>query len=128
MSEQGKRALKAFATLAGLIIIVMAIPVIHLITGINIPCPLNALTGLRCPGCGATRMMKALLQLDFGGAFGYNPVVLLSAPILAVIVFRICYRYIRYGIKEPEKWVWVTICATAAVYILFGVVRNFIGI
>jgi hypothetical protein len=37
------------------------------------PCPFHALTGLPCPGCGATRAVLALARGDIAGAFGWNP-------------------------------------------------------
>ena len=39
----------------------------------GIGCPLHALTGLPCPGCGATRATLALLRLDLPGALAFNP-------------------------------------------------------
>lgn len=36
--------------------------------GFSLPCPVYALTGLYCPGCGVTRMLLALLRLDFAAA------------------------------------------------------------
>ena len=37
------------------------------------PCPLRALTGVPCPGCGMTHAYLCLLRLDFAGAFKENP-------------------------------------------------------
>jgi len=39
------------------------------------PCPFHALTGLPCPGCGATRAALALARGDVAQAFGWNPLV-----------------------------------------------------
>jgi len=38
-------------------------------------CPLHALTGLYCPGCGGTRAIQALLHGDPGRALAYNPLL-----------------------------------------------------
>ncbi len=35
-------------------------------------CPIHALTGYLCPGCGATRALAALLHGDFAAAFQFN--------------------------------------------------------
>jgi len=39
-------------------------------------CPLHALTGLYCPGCGTTRVFHHLLHGDPAGAFAMNPLML----------------------------------------------------
>ena len=48
------------------------------------PCPFATLTGLFCPGCGATRALHALLHLDVAGAFAMNPLLVLCLPLLAL--------------------------------------------
>jgi len=52
------------------------------------PCPLQALTGLYCPGCGSTRCLHALAQLDVAGAMAMNPLLVLSLLPLAVLVLH----------------------------------------
>ena len=49
------------------------------------PCPLYALTGLYCPGCGSTRCLHALVHLDFATAWAMNPLLLLSLPALLLL-------------------------------------------
>ena len=46
-------------------------------------CPVKALTGWSCPGCGSTRMLHALAHGDVGAAVGYNAVALAVLPLLA---------------------------------------------
>ena len=41
------------------------------------PCPLYALTGFYCPGCGGQRAVKALLRLEFAESLRCHPLVLL---------------------------------------------------
>ncbi len=47
------------------------------------PCVFHWLTGLHCPGCGATRCVYALLCLDLPQAFAYNPLFVLALPLFA---------------------------------------------
>ena len=36
-------------------------------TGLGVPCPFHALTGLYCPGCGITRCLSALFAGQLAG-------------------------------------------------------------
>jgi hypothetical protein len=47
-------------------------------------CLLHTLTGLHCPGCGATRALHALLHGDVAQAAAYNLLFLLALPPLLV--------------------------------------------
>src|SRR6476619_7067440 len=48
------------------------------------PCVFHALTGLQCPGCGATRALYHLLHGDVSGAFRFNQIFFLMVPFFAV--------------------------------------------
>lgn len=47
-----------------------------------IPCPFHYITGLFCPGCGSQRAIHLLLHGDIVGAFRFNPLMVLTLPIL----------------------------------------------
>lgn len=49
-------------------------------------CPLYAVSGIPCPGCGMTRAFFSLLRLDFAAAWKWNPSVylLLFCTVYAV--------------------------------------------
>jgi len=51
-------------------------------------CPIYALTGIQCPGCGITRAYISAIQLDFRTAFSHHPLFLTIAPLLFYITFR----------------------------------------
>ena len=42
---------------------------------VPIGCPVKALTGLDCPGCGSTRSLGALTRFDLGAALDHNVLV-----------------------------------------------------
>lgn len=53
--------------------------------------------GIYCPGCGGTRMIKALFRLDFYQAFRYNPF------IFCCLIFGIIYLVINIILKLLGK-------------------------
>lgn len=52
--------------------------------GVFPACPLRALTGLDCPGCGGTRAVHALTHGDIETAFDHNAVLTIVLPLLAI--------------------------------------------
>ena len=47
-----------------------------------IPCPFHYITGFFCPGCGSQRAVHLLLHGDMVGAFRFNPLMVLTLPVL----------------------------------------------
>ena len=76
-------------------------------------CPLHALTGLYCPGCGTTRAVHYLLHGKLSEAFAMNPLMVLALPVLVLLFFR-------------RGWAQKTWVPWAAFIILlsYGVLRN----
>lgn len=50
-------------------------------------CVFLSLTGFKCPGCGSQRALHALLHAEFGQAWHYNPLLIISIPFLALLAF-----------------------------------------
>jgi hypothetical protein len=63
----------------------LGMTVLYASTGVGLPCPFRMVTGWNCPLCGGTRMGDALLHLDIGAAFAYNPVALVGLLVLATL-------------------------------------------
>lgn len=61
--------------------------------GINYICPFRLFFHLWCPGCGGTRMIKAIFRLDFYQAFRYNQLlfILLIAGIMYFMLMIVIY-------------------------------------
>lgn len=60
-------------------------------TSYNLPtpiCPVHALTGLDCPGCGTTRALAALARFDVAAAFDHNALLLFALLFLAATWVR----------------------------------------
>ncbi|WP_349985772.1 DUF2752 domain-containing protein [Stenotrophomonas sp. WHRI 8082] len=51
-------------------------------------CPLYALTGLYCPGCGSTRCLYSLVHGDLAGAMAMNPLLVISLPFLLLMLLN----------------------------------------
>lgn len=94
------------------------------LTGLAIPCPFRAVTGLKCPGCGVTRMCLALLRGDWAAAWRANPVLLLLLPLLAVLLVRAALRYVREGGTIGPRWERGLVWAMVGLLAAWGVVRN----
>lgn len=68
-----------------------------LMTVVDVFCPLRAVTGVPCPGCGLTRAWLAALRLDFPAAFQAHPLFLL-APALVLLAL------VKGGRIFPSRW------------------------
>jgi hypothetical protein len=79
------------------------------------PCPFHWLTGLYCPGCGATRALHALLHGDVEKAFSMNPVFVIIFPVLVLLIMdRIIKlpagmaRFTEF-FSDARPWAWLLI-------------------
>ena len=111
ISSRIKSNLKKYLCMVGMLAgFVLLVNILH--TG----CLIRFLTGVSCPGCGITRAIKALLELNFSKAFYYNPMVyvLLLTPIWIFLsprqqnvsewlfcVLGVCVYLVRLYINHP---------------------------
>ncbi len=83
-------------------------------------CPLYTMTGIYCPGCGATRALHALLRGHWLAALRLNALFTLSLPGLGIFGL---YRWTKSD-REAEawkpQWTWVLL----GMLVTFGVLRN----
>ena len=87
-------------------------------------CPLYALTGCACPGCGLTRGFHALFHGDLPTALGFNALL----PVWAVIIGYVWVSLIVYAIRGKGLPMWPTnptfLWTFMIVLLVFGVLRN----
>lgn len=87
-------------------------------------CPLFALTGLACPGCGLTRAFHALFHGDIITAIDFNALV----PFWAVIFAYVGASLALMAIRGKGLPMWPTnakfVVVAGIVLLLFGIVRN----
>lgn len=98
------------------------------ITGWAVPCLFRQVTGLKCPGCGVTSMCLALLRLDFAAAFWWNPGLMVLAPFLGAMLIALAARYVRTGSWRPGKWQGICLWGMLGYLLVWGVVRNLMGV
>jgi hypothetical protein len=68
----------------GVLLLSLGLAALWLSLGLPTPgCPLRELSGVPCPGCGATRLVRSLLEGDPAGAFLHNPLVFLAGAGVA---------------------------------------------
>jgi len=89
-----------------------------------IACPFHELTGLWCPGCGATRAAHALLNGHLGVALHDNLLFVLAIPYVA-------YLFAAWAIRTAGGPVWRTwnapnwaLFTLIGLLVVFGVARN----
>jgi len=90
---------------------------------IGIPCLFHEITGLYCPGCGITRALFALFELNLKKALKYNILVFIVGPFLLYYFIKKIYNWII--IKEekmllPNKLVYMLLITT----VIYGILRN----
>ncbi len=92
--------------------------------GLSIPCPIKALTGLDCPGCGNTRAVLSLLRLDIAASFSYNLLWPLEFAYIAWACVVVARCYVKTGrATYALPWLWIDVTVGATV-VAWGVVRN----
>ncbi|HQZ95673.1 MAG TPA: DUF2752 domain-containing protein [Pyrinomonadaceae bacterium] len=87
-------------------------------------CPLFALTGCACPGCGLTRGFHALFRGDIITALDFNALI----PLWALICGWVTVSLVLLAIRGRGLYMWPTrpkfMYAFMVVLVTFGVLRN----
>ena len=89
------------------------------------PCFFQKLTGLYCPGCGATRACDALVEGKVTKALSFNPLFVSFAPLAAFFIVRSAW----VGILENREYkfpgkVSAVLLVFGFLALAFGVLRN----
>lgn len=81
-----------------------------------LPCYINKLTGLYCPGCGMTRALHSILRLEFYQALRYN-----GLSFIMPLLYIIYYIFMRKEFESISKNILIFMIIIALVY---GILRN----
>lgn len=86
-------------------------------------CPVYAISGIKCMGCGSQRAIYSLLNLDILSALKYNGVLVLSIPFIIVLLYAelVKNKQAKFYRKVNNRWVIMT---TLIVIIAWTVARN----
>jgi hypothetical protein len=96
-------------------------------------CPTQTYLGIDCPGCGGLRATHALARGDVAGSLDHNVLVVLGAPVVAVLLFFWVRRAWRGVINDPAQYSArrarlerVVPLVIVGVMLVFSVVRNLV--
>ena len=110
----------AALALAGAVMVFIFNPTTHTFYPV---CQFHRLTGLECPGCGATRSAYALLHGNFSVALHNNALFILTLGALAARGIWLGWNNFRGRTNSeffPVKFLWLLLAAA----IVFTVLRN----
>lgn len=92
---------------------------------IGIPCIFHKITNLYCPGCGITRAIFSLIQLDIKEAVRNNLLFIIMLPFLTIYLITYIFYYIKDINKDPSKIIPKNIWYILLIItIIFGIIRN----
>ena len=123
-AEMKRRFRHVFLNVIEILSVGLAYYLLTRIFKVGLPCPIYALFGKYCPGCGISRMCAALLHLDFRTAFLNNRFLFVISPILLIHFIRKSYIYIRKGVAPIGKIETIVTLILAISAIVFAVMRN----
>lgn len=95
----------------------------HVAASLILPCMVNSLLGIYCPGCGGTRAVVSLLHGDILSSLRYHPFVLYTAIaggwfLISQTVERLSRRRIPIGMKYRDGYVWAALLIVAANFVI----------
>ncbi|WP_037143336.1 DUF2752 domain-containing protein [Rhodococcoides fascians] len=122
MTETGARRRRRFAAPAAVAGLTVAAGAVLFVrdprSSTYLPCPFHALTGVWCPGCGATRALGDLVHGDVASAVSTN-VLAVTLLVFGVLLWATWVR--GRAVHAPPRWV---VLLSVIVVVLFTVVRN----
>ena len=121
-----KKIILLISALAILVIGMYILNSLNTMYDIGLICISNKITGLYCSGCGMTRAVFSLLNLDFYQAFRYNIFSILLLPVLILYFFGAIYAWLfnkaNFIARKIPQAFWIVMVILMLIY---GVIRNF---
>lgn len=94
------------------------------LTGMGLDCVIYENFGVKCPGCGVTRMCMHILHFDFISAFFSNQLLFIALPIAAVWIMVKMIVYVRTGDSLYTKIEKICTGIFLVSTVIFCIVRN----
>ena len=88
------------------------------------PCVFHQLTGLNCPGCGATRAVYHLMHGEWGMALRHNALFVVALPLIALWLVRSIRPWVRGERLGSPGFTGRGVILAMVILMSFGVVRN----
>ena len=88
------------------------------------PCPMHALTGLFCPGCGSLRALHALLHGELAAAVRQNALMMVFLPFIGAALLRRGARAFVPAVTRPTAHAGWADKALLAAILVWGILRN----
>ncbi|MCR5420740.1 MAG: DUF2752 domain-containing protein [Lachnospiraceae bacterium] len=108
-------------SIAGLCLVIYLL--LRHFTGFYIPCFIHRTTGFKCPGCGVTHMLDAMLFLNFEAARKANPFIFYTLPFL---IYELIYEiFLPHRNKRLYHINNILLLIYCIAFSIFGIVRNF---
>ena len=83
--------------------------------------------GIKCAGCGLSRMLISIVKLDFVSAFCYNPFLFVTGPLLIAYFVAQNIKFIITGKENMGKWQ-IFLYIEGGLAVLYMILRNFLPI
>lgn len=122
--EQKKRFIQVIKPVAEVLLLGIAYIIFIKITGWMLPCPIKLVTGKYCPGCGISRMLLAMLRLDFKTAFHANRLLFFLLPVILLYALIKAIYFIRTGKNNQTLPEQIAVLFVTILTIAFWVMRN----
>ncbi len=78
--------IKSNKTVIKILCILLILGLYLLLSRYNVPCIFMELFNIPCPGCGMTRALRSLIDLDFYKALQYHPMVYCMSVVILYII------------------------------------------
>ena len=87
-------------------------------------CPFHELTGLNCPACGSLRALHQLSHGNILAAFHFNPLLVISLPVLGIVLARKLSARFTGSPLRPIECRPLVLWLALGVFVAFGILRN----